>query len=169
PGGHTYWLMKAEPESRIDKGKDVKFSIDDLAAATEPEAWDGVRNHVAKNNMKAMKKGDLAFFYHSNCKDPGIVGIMEIMEEAQPDESAFDPDHPYYDEKSSRDNPVWYCVKVGFRSKFSDPQSVNLRTIRSLAGEGGMLTDIQLVKLARLSVTKVSKKEWDFILKVAGE
>lgn len=77
-----YWLMKAEPNSRLENGVDVKFSIDDLAAKSEPETWDGIRNHVAKNNILAMRKGDLAFFYHSNCKVPAIVGIMEIVGEA---------------------------------------------------------------------------------------
>ncbi|PGH11348.1 thymocyte nuclear protein 1, partial [Polytolypa hystricis UAMH7299] len=71
----SYWLMKAEPESRFEKGVDVKFSIDDLREAKEPEPWD------ARNNMRAMRKGDLAFFYHSNCKTPGIAGIMEIVRE----------------------------------------------------------------------------------------
>lgn len=81
----NYWLLKAEPESRIEKGKDVKFSIDDLQACTKPEPWSGVRNHVAKNNMLRMRQGDLAFFYHSSCKIPGVVGIMEIVQEATPD------------------------------------------------------------------------------------
>lgn len=62
--GERFWLMKAEPESRIERGKDVKFSIDDLAACKVPQGWDGVRNYGARNNLKAMKKGDLAFFYH---------------------------------------------------------------------------------------------------------
>ena len=96
--GRQYWLMKAEPNSRIENGVDVKFSIDDLMKAKEPEGWDGmracvsqelssmltvpgVRNLVARNRMRAMKKGDLAFFYHSNTKVPGVVGIMEIVEE----------------------------------------------------------------------------------------
>lgn len=112
--GPAYWLMKAEPESRIEKGKDVKFSIDDLKNALVPEAWDGKQyvpgckyqtnfiyrcsessrfehalymqvlsmlNITARNNMRAMIKGDLAFFYHSNCKVPGIVGIMEVVQE----------------------------------------------------------------------------------------
>lgn len=120
-GDHSYWLMKAEPESRVEKGKDVKFSIDDLKAATKPEGWDGkpverslkhqtvanivtligVRNLAgknntcwkrseltaleARNNMRAMSKGDQAFFYHSNCKIPGIAGIMEIVQESSVD------------------------------------------------------------------------------------
>lgn len=87
--GHSYWLMKAEPDSRMEKGVDVKFSIDDLEACTEPEPWTGVRNHVAKNNMIAMKKGDLAFFYHSNTKLPGIAGILEIVHESSVDGMLF--------------------------------------------------------------------------------
>lgn len=79
--GRQFWLMKAEPESRIEKGVDVKFSIDDLEAKGAAESWDGVRNYGARNNMRAMRKGDYAFFYHSNCKVPGIVGVMEITEE----------------------------------------------------------------------------------------
>jgi EVE domain len=78
-----YWVMKAEPDSRMVKGVDVKFSIDDFKekANEGPVAWDGVRNHMARNNMRAMRKGDMAFFYHSNCKTPGIVGMMEIVGE----------------------------------------------------------------------------------------
>jgi len=79
PPAQNYWLMKAEPNTRIEKGVDVKFSIDDLRAVTQPEPWEGVRNHAAKKNMMAMREGELAFFYHSNCKVPGIAGIMEIV------------------------------------------------------------------------------------------
>jgi len=74
--------MKAEPNTRLENGIDVKFSIDDLQACTTPEPWEGVRNYVARNNMMAMKKGELAFFYHSNCKVPGIAGVMEVVEES---------------------------------------------------------------------------------------
>ncbi|KAK8195352.1 EVE domain-containing protein, partial [Phyllosticta capitalensis] len=158
-----HWLMKAEPESRLENGVDVKFSIDDLEAATEPEAWDGVRNHVAKKNMMSMKKGDLAFFYHSNCKTPGIAGIMEIVEEAAPDESAFDSKHPYYDAKSSREKPTWHCVKVAFRSKFEHPERLTLTALKPLAADGGPLANMQLFKQSRLSVSKVSLSEWSFI------
>jgi hypothetical protein len=84
--GRQYWLMKAEPESRIENGVDVKFSIDDLRArGAGGEAWDGVRNYGARNNMRAMRKGDFAFFYHSSCKVPGIVGVMEIVGEHRTD------------------------------------------------------------------------------------
>lgn len=74
--------MKAEPNTRLENGIDVKFSIDDLQACTAPEPWEGVRNYVARNNMIAMKKGELAFFYHSNCKVPGIAGVMGVVEES---------------------------------------------------------------------------------------
>lgn len=80
-----YWLMKAEPDSRLENGVDVKFSIDDLRAKGGPEAWDGVRSFGARNNLRAMRKGDYAFFYHSNCKVPGIVGVMEIVGEHEVD------------------------------------------------------------------------------------
>ncbi|KAH7059041.1 PUA-like domain-containing protein, partial [Macrophomina phaseolina] len=167
--GLAYWLMKAEPESRIENGKDVKFSIDDLAAASEPEPWDGVRNHVAKNHMLAMKKGDLAFFYHSNCKTPGIVGIMEIAEEASPDESAFDSSHPYYDAKSKREKPSWFCVKVSFRRKFARPETVTLDKLKALSKEGQPLENMQLFKQSRLSVSNVRPEEWNHILGIASE
>ncbi|KAL9620969.1 MAG: hypothetical protein Q9204_008158, partial [Flavoplaca sp. TL-2023a] len=159
--GPSYWLMKAEPDSRIEKGKDVKFSIDDLKEASEPEAWDGVRNAAARNNMRSMMQGDMAFFYHSNCKSPGIVGTMEIVREHSVDESAFDKEHPYYDEKSTRDKPKWCVVHVEFRSKFHDP--VTLKELQRYAKPGGILENMQTLKMARLSVSRVSKKEWEFI------
>lgn len=162
-----YWLMKAEPDSRMEKGVDVKFSIDDLASRTEPEGWDGVRNPVARNNMRAMRRGDLAFFYHSNCKVPGIVGVMRIVEEHQIDESAFDPDHPYYDAKSDRSKPKWEMVKVEFVKKFDD--MLTLRDLKSFAAEGGKLANMQMLKQSRLSVSSVKPEEWLFILEQLGE
>ncbi|EED16438.1 AT DNA binding protein (Thy28), putative [Talaromyces stipitatus ATCC 10500] len=156
PDGHSYWLMKAEPQSRIVKGVDVKFSIDDLQAASEPEPWD------ARNNMRAMKKGDFAFFYHSSCKVPGIVGQMEIVREHSVDESAFDPAHPYYDEKSSRENPKWEVVHVEFRRKFDQP--LTLETLKSYALSGQPLENLQTLRQSRVSVSRVSPQEWDFIM-----
>ncbi|KLJ07889.1 hypothetical protein EMPG_16637 [Blastomyces silverae] len=163
----SYWLMKAEPESRMEKGVDVRFSIDDLREASEPEPWDGVRNPAARNNMRAMKKGDLAFFYHSNCKVPGIAGIMEIVQEHSVDESAFDPAHPYYDPKSNRENPKWELVHVEFRRKFKD--LITLAELKSFAKPGGPLENMQMTKQSRLSVSAVSGKEWRFIMGLAGE
>lgn len=79
-----HWLMKAEPDSRIVKGKDVKFSVDDFEAMkTTP--WEGVRNAEARNLMKEMRVGDRVLFYHSNCKNPGIAAFAEVSKEAYPD------------------------------------------------------------------------------------
>ncbi|CAG7924170.1 unnamed protein product [Penicillium olsonii] len=163
----SFWLMKAEPESRMEKGKDVKFSIDDLAAAEKPEPWDGVRNHVAKNLMRDMKKGDYAFFYHSNCKVPGIVGVMEIVQEHSPDESAFDPEHPYYDSKSQRSDPRWVVVHVEFRRKLQ--KQVTLQDLKTHSEAGKPLESLQMIKQGRLSVSSVTPAQWQYILGLAGE
>ncbi|KAI9891673.1 MAG: hypothetical protein M1814_002423 [Vezdaea aestivalis] len=158
----TYWLMKAEPESRIVKGVDVKFSIDDLKAQGGPEAWDGVRNYVARNHIRSMKKGDFAFFYHSNCKNPGIVGIMEIVQEATTDETAFDASHPYFDPKDSPEKAKWSVVHVKFRKKFV--QTIGLAELKSFAIDKGPLSGMTTLKQTRLSVSNVTKQEWDFII-----
>lgn len=163
----SYWLMKAEPESRIEKNAngddvDVKFSIDDLRSRTEPEPWEGIRNAQAQNHMKAMKVGDLAFFYESNCKKPGIVGIMEIVNEASPDPNAFDKSSAYYDPKSDPAKPKWMLVHVEFRRKFSE--KFTLKDLQKFSQPGGALAGMQLFRQSRLSVTKVFKPEWDFIM-----
>ncbi|KAG8156366.1 hypothetical protein KVR01_013818 [Diaporthe batatas] len=163
--GRQYWLMKAEPETRFENGVDVRFSIDDLAARSEPEPWDGIRNYVARNNLRAMKKGDLAFFYHSNCKEPGIVGTMEIVQEHSPDLTAHDPKCPYYDPKSKPDDPKWSVVHVEFRSKFRVP--IGLKELRAMGGGDGPLRDMQMLKQSRLSVSRVSAEEWGCLVGVA--
>ncbi|KAF1816852.1 DUF55-domain-containing protein, partial [Eremomyces bilateralis CBS 781.70] len=158
-----YWLMKAEPETRIEKGKDVKFSIDDLKDCIEPEPWTGVRNYVARNNMQSMKKGELAFFYHSNIKVPGIAGICKIVEEATVDDSAFDPEDPYFDPKSNPEKPRWFCVKVSFIRKF--PALVPLSVLQSHAKDGGPLAKMEAAVLRRApSVSKVSADQWEFVM-----
>jgi predicted RNA-binding protein with PUA-like domain len=95
----NYWLMKSEPSV---------FSIDDLKTMPDQtEHWDGVRNYQARNMMRdQMKVGDRAFFYHSNCPVPGIVGLMEVVREGYPDHTAFDPNSKYFDEKSAPDKPA---------------------------------------------------------------
>ena len=99
----THWLMKSEPESRFENGVDMKFGIDDLRAEPKSTAcWDGVRNYSARNNMKAMKVGQQAFFYHSNTKPPGIVGIVDIVKEFYVDHTQFDKKDPHYDPKSDK-------------------------------------------------------------------
>ncbi|KAG9627484.1 DUF55-domain-containing protein, partial [Aureobasidium melanogenum] len=168
----SYWLMKAEPESRIEKNAngddvDVKFSIDDLRSRTEPEPWEGIRNAQAQNNMKAMKVGDLAFFYESNCKKPGIVGIMEIVNEASPDPNAFDKSSAYYDPKSNPSKPKWMLVHVELRRKFSE--KLTLKDLQKFSQPGGALAGMELFKQSRLSVTKVTKPQWDFIMSQVDE
>ena len=87
----AFWLMKSEPDV---------YSIDDLKRDRR-ESWEGVRNYQVRNMMRdEMRKGDSAFFYHSNCKEPGIVGIMTIARESYPDDTQFDPESKYYDSKS---------------------------------------------------------------------
>jgi predicted RNA-binding protein with PUA-like domain len=168
----SYWLMKAEPESRIEKNAngddvDVKFSIDDLRSRAEPEPWEGIRNAQAQNNMKAMRVGDLAFFYESNCKKPGIVGVMEIVNEATPDVHAFDKSSAYYDPKSDPKKPKWMLVHVEFRRKFSE--KFTLKDLQKFSQPGGALAGMEVLKQTRLSVTKVTKSQWDFIVSQIDE
>ncbi|KAI1139439.1 DUF55-domain-containing protein [Hypoxylon sp. FL0543] len=165
--GKAYWLMKAEPESRFENGVDVKFSIDDLASRTEPEPWDGIRNYVARNNLRAMKKGDIAFFYHSNCKDPGIVGTMEIVQEHSPDLSAHDPKAPYYDSSSKLDNPKWSVVHVKFLTKFN--KQIGLKELREMGQPGKPLENMQMLRQSRLSVSRVSPAEFQYIMGVVRQ
>jgi predicted RNA-binding protein with PUA-like domain len=161
----VFWLLKAEPLPRYENGVNVAFSIDDLAACTEPEPWGGVRNPQARNNMQAMREGDLGFFYHSNAKLSGVVGILRVVEEAKVDETAFDKKDPYYDPKSNRETPKWFCVGVEYVKKFNDV--VDLKTIKDNAAAGGKLKDMQLITNGRLSVCRVRKEEWDCILDIA--
>ncbi|MCQ4167251.1 EVE domain-containing protein [Tahibacter harae] len=145
-----YWLMKSEPE---------EFSIDALAKKkTEP--WNGVRNYQARNYMRDdMKIGDGVLFYHSNCDEPGVVGLAEIRSEAYPDPTQFDPKSDYYDAGSKREEPRWLLVEVGYKRKLK-----RTITLAELKGKPE-LEDLALVKKGnRLSIMPVSKKEWDFIL-----
>ncbi|KAJ2556915.1 hypothetical protein EV175_001677 [Coemansia sp. RSA 1933] len=155
--------MKAEPDSRIVKGIDVKFSIDDLARI-QRSPWDGVRNYEARNILRdRMKLGDKVLFYHSNCKQPGIAGIASIVREGYPDHTAFDPNHPYYDIKSNKDAPKWFMVDVKFHSKFTEVLPLSqLKTLDKLK-------EMVLIKRGRLSVQPVRKEEYDFILALANK
>ncbi len=150
-----YWLMKSEPE---------EFGIDDLKNRPQKtEPWDGVRNYQARNMMRdEMKKGDLVFFYHSNCKVPGIVGTMTVHKEGYPDPTAFDPEDKHYDPKSDPDNPRWILVDVKYKSKFK--RNISLEELR----QQKQLKDMKILQRGnRLSVTPVSKKEWDHITSLA--
>ncbi|WP_353929615.1 EVE domain-containing protein [Okeanomitos corallinicola TIOX110] len=107
----NYWLMKSEPAA---------YSIHNLQQQKQT-IWDGVRNYQARNFLKQMQVGDLAFFYHSNTQPPGIVGLMKIVETGIADPTQFDPDSEYYDPKSTPESPRWQTVKVEFVEEFSQP------------------------------------------------
>jgi predicted RNA-binding protein with PUA-like domain len=145
-----YWLMKSEPD---------EVSIDDLAAMPRKTiAWFGVRNYQARNFMRdQMQLGDLAFFYHSSCPEPGIAGIVRVSKLAYPDASQFDRKSPYYDPKSTREAPRWLNVDVTFVEKTRLVPLAELREQRELAGMR------VLQRANRLSITPVAPQEWKFI------
>lgn len=148
-----YWLMKSEPDV---------FGIDDLKKVKK-EPWDGVRNYQARNFMRdEMKKGDKVLFYHSNTKVPGVVGIMEVSKEAFPDHTSWDKKSKYYDPKSTEENPRWFMVEVKYVSKF--PRTVSLQEMKDMKP----LSEMKILQKGnRLSITPVTKKEFDHILKVS--
>ena len=148
-----YWLMKSEP---------TDFSIDDLEKAPNQSIdWYGIRNYQARNFMRdAMELGDLAFFYHSNCKVPGIVGVMKVSQLAYPDKLQFIKGHKYFDQKSSPDNPRWVNVDVQFVKRLP---LVSLQELKTYSELGEMKI---LQRGNRLSITPLSKYEWDFINKI---
>jgi predicted RNA-binding protein with PUA-like domain len=152
----NYWLMKSEPGT---------FSIDHLAATKKSTTgWDGVRNFQARNYLREMKKGDLAFFYHSSCDVPGVAGIVKVVREGYPDPSAFDAKDDHYDADSKRDNPRWYSVDVQLERKFDEV--ISLEQLRKY--EKGKLKDMIVLKRGnRLSVTPVTKSEFEFISSLA--
>ena len=152
----NYWLMKSEPST---------FSIDHLAAAKKSTTgWDGVRNFQARNFLREMRSGDLAFFYHSSCDVPGVAGIVKVVREGYPDPTAFDAKDEHYDPDSKRDNPRWYCVDVKLEKKFDEV--VTLEELRK--HEKGKLKNMIVLKRGnRLSVTPVTKSEFEFIASLA--
>jgi predicted RNA-binding protein with PUA-like domain len=128
--------------------------------------WDGVRNFQARNFMRdQMRRGDLAFFYHSNCDEPGIAGIVKIVKEGYPDHTAFDASDPHFDADSEETKPRWYMVDVQLQRKFRSV--VTLAALR--AHENRELKGLALLKRGnRLSVTPVSAAHWKFILSLAA-
>ena len=146
-----YWLMKSEPDA---------FSIDDLKkVGTEP--WNGVRNYQARNFMRAMQVGDGVLFYHSNCKEPGIVGTATVASVAYPDETQFNPKSDYHDPKSTREDPRWSLVDVKFERKLS--RTITLEEIKQHAddlGDGFAL----IQRGSRLSVLPVTAAQWKYLL-----
>jgi predicted RNA-binding protein with PUA-like domain len=152
-----YWLMKSEPDD---------FSIDDLErVGTEP--WTGVRNYQARNFMRdGMQVGDEVFFYHSNVKVPGIVGIAKVASTPYPDPTQFDRKSKYFDPKATREEPRWMLVDVSFVRKLEQP--IPLPLIRSRSEQLG--EDFALIrKGARLSVLPVTASQWKILLSLEGK
>jgi predicted RNA-binding protein with PUA-like domain len=149
----NYWLMKSEPDV---------YSIDMLVRDGR-QNWDGVRNYTARNNMRAMELGDLAFFYHSSCEPPGIAGLMRISKIAHPDPSQFDPKSPYYDAKSKREAPRWDMVTVEPMQKA--PTLVTLEQLKEDPKLEGMVVRQRGM---RLSVQPVTAKHFAYVANLAG-
>lgn len=145
--------MKSEPDT---------FSVDDLASAPkQTEHWDGVRNYQARNFMRAMKRGDNAFFYHSNCAEPGIVGIVKVVREAYADFTAVDPKSPYFDPKSSASNPRWDMVDVRLVRRLK-----RLVSLSELKRQRALRTLPLVQRGNRLSIMPVTAAQWQTILKM---
>lgn len=143
-----YWLMKSEPSD---------YSIDNLEKDGVID-WYGIRNYQARNFMRdEMRIGDLAFFYHSNCKEPGIVGVMKVSKLAYPDKLQFKKNHKYFDAKSNPEDPRWVNVDVSFVKKIPLVSLAKLRTYKELE------TLKILQRGNRLSITPLSEFEWQFI------
>jgi predicted RNA-binding protein with PUA-like domain len=150
----NHFLMKTEPET---------FGLEHLAKAPgRTTGWDGVRNYQARNMLRdAMKKGDLAFLYHSSTSEPGIVAIMKIVRSGYPDPTAFDRKHHHYDADSDPQQPRWYMVDVHLVRKLR--RIITLAELR--AHQDDELRDMWLLRRGnRLSITPVDVAHWNFIL-----
>jgi len=144
--------MKTEPET---------FSISDLERV-RIEPWTGVRNYVARNHMRAMQVGDEVLFYHSSCEPPGVVGLARVAETGVVDETQVDPGSPYFDPRSTRDRPLWDCVKVEYVQTL--PRVVTLAELRAEKALGKML----LFTWSRLSVMPVSPAQYERIIAMSA-
>ena len=138
------------------------FSIDDLMAAkNQTTFWDGIRNYEARNMMRdQVKVGDLVLYYHSNADPSGVAGIAEVVKAGYPDHTAFDKDNDHFDPKSNPDKPTWYMIDLKFVEKFT--HFVGLSELRALPE----LAEMWLFKRNRLSVTPVTRMEFDVIKKL---
>jgi predicted RNA-binding protein with PUA-like domain len=146
------WLVKTEPGS---------YSIDDLRREGRT-MWEGVRNFQARNLMRdLMRIGDPVLVYHSNAAPPGVIGLGEVVSEAHPDASSWDPESHYFDPGSSPEAPRWFCVDIGYVDTF--PRLVPLEELRSHPG----LTGMPLVSKSRLSVQPVSAAQFELICDLA--
>jgi predicted RNA-binding protein with PUA-like domain len=146
----AYWLFKSEPDT---------YSIDDLRRAGT-ESWDGIRNYQARNMMRDdMRIGDKVLFYHSSCAVPGVAGIAKVASPAYADPTQFDPESPYFDPKSSADDPRWMLVDLAFVRKLK--RVITLTEIKELPGLEGM---ILTRRGNRLSIMPVEPAHWERVL-----
>jgi predicted RNA-binding protein with PUA-like domain len=147
----AYWLMKSEPSV---------FGIDDLKAKPKRTShWDGVRNYQARNFMQSMRKGDQVLFYHSSCPETGIAGIAQVVKEAYPDHTAFDPKDIHYDPKSDPAKPTWMMVDLKFVRKLK--RVIGLDEMKQQSKLDGFRL---LQRGNRLSVLPVSDAQWEAVL-----
>jgi len=146
-----YWLMKTEP---------TVFSFDDLRNKPGSiDHWEGVRNYQARNYMRDdMKKGDCVLFYHSNCKEPGVVGIAEVTKEAYPDFFSWDPSSRYFDPGSTPEKPRWFMVDLTWKQAFK-----NMVSLEDMKAEKSLRNMKVLQKGQRLSIMPVTKEEFDTV------
>jgi len=144
-----YWLMKSEPD---------ELSIHDLQRL-EQARWDGIRNYQARNFLRNMQPGDLFFFYHSSCPEPGIAGIARIVTPHYPDPTALEPDSHYFDAKASSEKNPWSAVDVAFVEAFK-----RVIPLAQLKAQSALLELPLVQKGSRLSVMQVSAEEWAAVL-----
>lgn len=146
----NYWLFKAEPHI---------YGIEHLNAAPKKIGrWDGIRNYQARNFLRdQIAVGDEVFIYHSSCKNVGIVGTAKVVKAGYPDPTQFNPESPYYDPKSTPENPRWVSVDIQLTNTF--PRIIPLSEIKAQSE----LEHMVLVKQGRLSTQPVTKAEWEFI------
>jgi len=152
----AHWLIKSEPD---------EFSFDDLwQAKGRRTMWDGVRNYQARNYLRdGMKVGDQVLYYHSNADPAGVVGVAEVVREAYPDPTQFEPGHPHEDPKSEREAPRWVAVDVRALQRL--PRVVTLADLKAEPALAGMAV---VQRGSRLSVTPVTAREWAVVLALGG-
>jgi predicted RNA-binding protein with PUA-like domain len=151
-----YWLMKSEPHC---------FSFDDLGGCPDGiEHWDGVRNFQARNLLRdEIRVGDGVLFYHSNIREPAIVGVARVVRQGYPDHTALDPRSDHFDSRASDDNPIWYMVDVKYL--FALPHPLTREKLRAHP----ILTGMGVLKRGnRLSVQPVTTQEWRAVLELGG-
>ena len=146
--GVAYWLLKSEPDT---------FSYHDLVRVKR-EGWDGVRNYTARIFLREMRKGDQAIFYHSNAKPPGAAGICQVVKEAEPDPTQFDPTSKYYDPGSNPEDPRWDWVTV------APVKEIGFVSLDELRAMPEMANSRLLARGNRLSVMPLTDDEFAAIV-----